>query len=140
MAETPEGRADRLVTEGFKDDDSKPPVSLVSGHALLGIASVMGYGALKYTRHNYRLGMQWTRLVDAAMRHLIAFNEGEDDDPESGLPHLAHAGASVCMLMDLVGREAGTDDRFGGEALEKTVAEVARQMAERERVSREKTD
>jgi hypothetical protein len=32
------------------------------------------------------------------MRHLLAFWSGEETDPESGLPHLAHA---LCGLMFL---------------------------------------
>ena len=33
-----------------------------------------------------------------ALRHLAAFQRGEDLDPESGLPHLAHAMCNLRML------------------------------------------
>lgn len=65
--------------------------SLLPVEALATVARVYAYGAEKYSRNNWRLGYEWHLSYDAMQRHLNAFWGGEDIDPESGLPHLAHA-------------------------------------------------
>ena len=62
-------------------------------------------------RANYRKGFLWLRLAAATLRHMYAWIWGEDKDPESSLSHLAHAGASLCMLIDLVVNNLGQDNR-----------------------------
>lgn len=69
-------------------------------------------GALKYGRGNFRaVGVRASIYYDAARRHLNAWFEGQDQDPDSGLPHLAHALACLAILVDAT--EAGklNDDR-----------------------------
>jgi hypothetical protein len=46
------------------------------------------------------------------MRHLHAFNDGEDKDPESGLSHLAHLGCCVMFLLEFEKTHKELDDRF----------------------------
>lgn len=58
-------------------------------------------GALKYGRANFRHAPVLASIYyDAARRHLDAWFEGEDDDPDSGLPHIAHALACVAIVVD----------------------------------------
>ncbi|KKL55932.1 hypothetical protein LCGC14_2250470 [marine sediment metagenome] len=53
-------------------------------------------GALKYGRSNWRaVGIRASIYYDAVDRHMSAWFEGEDNDPDSGLPHLAHALAGL---------------------------------------------
>lgn len=69
-------------------------------------------GALKYGRTNWRdAGVRVSIYVDAAQRHLAAYFEGEDADPDSGLPHLAHALACLAILVDAAAAGRLTDDR-----------------------------
>lgn len=69
-------------------------------------------GALKYGRANWRkAGIRTSVYADAARRHLNAFFEGEDLDPDSGLPHLAHVLATVAILVDAQAAGMVTDDR-----------------------------
>lgn len=79
--------------------------------ALLELAQVAGYGGQKYARFNYLKGFAWGLSFDACMRHLLAFWEGEDRDPESGLFHTAHAAWHCLALTAFIQRELGTDDR-----------------------------
>ncbi len=84
------------MSEGRKYDQGKPMVSLIPSKPLLEVASVLTFGAGKYDAHNWRAGMKYSRLLDASLRHILAFKEGENFDPESKQNHLAHA---ICGLM-----------------------------------------
>jgi hypothetical protein len=69
-------------------------------------------GALKYGRNNWRSGgARATIYIDACRRHLTAWAEGEDVDPDSGLPHLSHALACLAILVDVKAAGALVDDR-----------------------------
>jgi hypothetical protein len=70
-------------------------------------------GMLKYGRTNWRAaGIRTSIYYDAINRHLDAWFEGEDIDPDSGLPHLAHAIAGIAILIDGTEKENITDDRM----------------------------
>jgi hypothetical protein len=72
-------------------------------------------GALKYGRGNFRaVGVRASIYVDAARRHLTAWFEGEDADPDSGLPHLGHALACLAILVDAEAAGKLNDDRQVG--------------------------
>lgn len=101
-----------LATEGVKYDADKIPMGLFPPEAMEQISEVLGYGARKYATHNWRNGMRWSRLYDALLRHLNAWNSGENTDPESGLPHLAHAGCCLVFLIASQKSELGIDDRW----------------------------
>lgn len=83
--------------------------------ALDEVAAVMTFGAAKYGAHNYRYGLDHGRLFAAAMRHLVATMRGEECDSESGFSHIAHAAASLMMLVDSVKALVGTDTRWATE-------------------------
>jgi len=97
---------------GVKHDQGKPPMSMINREALVQEAYVMAFGRKKYDRDNWRGGMDWTRLVDAAMRHITAWSEGEDNDPETGITHLAHARCCLAFLIWYQEYDKGRDDRF----------------------------
>lgn len=99
-------------TEAKKFDAGKPPLGLISRTALEEEAKVLAFGAQKYGTHNWRAGMDFSRLVDAALRHVYAFADGEDCDKETGLSHLAHARCCLAFLLEYEGKRLGTDDRF----------------------------
>lgn len=91
---------------------SKAPMSVVPGPFLHALGLALMEGALKYGRHNYRTaGIRYSVYYDAAVRHLTAWWEGEDIDPDSGLPHPVKAAACMAILFDAMLRENGTDDR-----------------------------
>ncbi len=97
---------------GFKKFDSgKTRYALVPVTPLKQLADVYTYGAIKYSPENWRKGCDWSRIYDAMMRHLNAFWGGEEIDPESGLPHLAHAGFGIMTLLEFSNTKTGTDDR-----------------------------
>jgi hypothetical protein len=97
---------------GLKNDSGKAPISLIPTDAILGMANALGYGAKKYSKHNFRNGIAFSRLMDAAFRHLTAYMEGENKDPESGFSHLDHALASLAMLKFMDVNRQDMDDRW----------------------------
>jgi hypothetical protein len=82
---------------GVKHDTGKPSITLIPSEFIEGTASVFNFGGKKYGLHNYRNGLAHSRCLDAAVRHLLAINRGEEIDPESGLPHVYHASCSIAM-------------------------------------------
>ncbi len=101
-----------IAKEAVKLDAGKPPLALISRIALEEEAKVMEFGKQKYGTHNWRAGMDFSRLMDAALRHMYAFADGEDMDKETGLSHLAHARCCMAFLLEYQGVKIGTDDRF----------------------------
>lgn len=98
--------------QGHKLDSEKPPCDLLSPHALLGTAHVLGFGAKKYSANNWRQGIIYSRILAAIMRHLLAFMLGEDLDPETGLPHVDHLGCEVMFIQELYRTRKDLDDRY----------------------------
>ncbi len=96
----------------IKFDQEKMPMHLLSNEALLQTAAVLKFGANKYAEHNWRKGFAWSRPLSAAMRHIHAFNAGEDKDPESGLSHLAHAACCIMFLLEFEKTHPELDDRY----------------------------
>lgn len=94
-----------------KHDANKPRYDLIPPDALDSIAQVLAYGADKYSPRGWEKGTSWGRYFAACMRHLWAWWRGERLDPESALPHLAHAACCVMFLLAYEIREVGEDDR-----------------------------
>ena len=96
-----------------KDPNEKPKITLVPLKALWEVAKVMTFGAQKYGRFNWKGGIDYSRLADAACRHIIQFMEGEDNDKEFGLSHLAHAACGILMLLEeTTMNKPELDDRY----------------------------
>ena len=107
------GEEVRVVSEtGGEKGKKLAQVGSLDPKALLVLAEASGFGAAKYSQHNYLRGYAWSLSFDACMRHLLAFWSGEELDPESGLPHLAHAAWHCLAMLSFLLRGIGTDDRF----------------------------
>lgn len=90
------------MSEGRKYDVGKDRWSLLPMRTVRTIISVLMHGAEKYDDENWRnVPDGRRRYYEAAMRHIVAWWEGEKDDLESGLPHLAHAVCCLIFLLEL---------------------------------------
>ena len=98
--------------EGVKFDTGKRRVDLVPTEAINALADVLTAGAVKYGEHNWRHGMDWSRVYGAAQRHMLAFWGGDDIDEESGMPHLWHALTNMAFLVSYQALSVGRDDRW----------------------------
>jgi hypothetical protein len=87
-----------MDTVGIKFDQDKPDYSLVPFAAFDEVVKVLTYGAKKYDRHNWR-HVEDIRYQAALMRHFSAYMQGERNDPETNINHLAHLACSVLFLL-----------------------------------------
>ena len=86
---------------------------LIPRKATAWISRVFGFGANKYEDHNWRRGYEWDKSIDALQRHIDAFVDGDTYDEESGLPHLAHAGFHIMVLLTWLEEQGeGVDNVF----------------------------
>ena len=93
---------DPNFTGGRKFDGGKLQYGLVPPLALRETVKVLTFGAEKYEPDNWkRVPEPNRRYFDAAQRHLWAYKEGEINDPESGVSHLAHALCCIMFMLDL---------------------------------------
>jgi hypothetical protein len=100
------------MSKGKKFDNEKPPITIIPKEAIYEMAKAFQYGAGKYGRNNFKGGIEFTRLADATMRHLLEFINGEDFDKESSNNHLGHALASLAMLAYMYHNKKEMDDRY----------------------------
>lgn len=90
---------------GKKYDTDKPELHRIPAEALYALAEVFAFGAKKYGDDNWRKGIEPKRLYNAAMRHMLAWNEGEAVDSDSGISHVAHAMCNMAMMVALDKKE-----------------------------------
>ena len=115
--------------EGINPKDAlgvaKPQLDLVPPAALLYLSKVMALGAAKYGKYNWRQKkVRYSIYVAAAMRHLLTALDGEELDPESGQPHVAHAAACMAILLDAKATGNLVDDRPTPGVAGKLIAEL----------------
>lgn len=92
--------------------NDKLPVHLwpfsATAYGCIGLAN----GMLKYGRMNWReAGIRPTIYIDACIRHLVDYLEGNDCDPEDGVHNLSAALASLAILVDAISTDTVNDDR-----------------------------
>lgn len=102
---------DKNNTGGTKYDEGKLEWDMIPFDILEGLVKIYMMGRDKYTKNNWKKGIATTRLFNAAMRHMIASFNGEDLDPESGLPHNTHAIWNLIAMEWMRKNKPEMDDR-----------------------------
>jgi hypothetical protein len=112
---TPALQAMNNHTPGAKADDGKLDLTLVPTQLEEAVCKILMFGARKYSRDGWRkVENPEQRYFAALERHLKAYKRGNDEDPESGLSHLAHAACNIAFLLffedraDANGKRSGT--------------------------------
>lgn len=91
---------------------AKPSLTNVPPVGIFRVGQVMAEGAAKYGPMNWRdAKVTSSTYVNAALRHLLAYQDGQDLDEETHLPHLAHAAACLLILLDAEAQGTLQDDR-----------------------------
>lgn len=93
-------------------NNGKVKWSLVPQSALTPMVRVLEFGAEKYAPHNWKKGLSITECCESLKRHLDAFMEGEDNDPESGISHIGHIQTNALFISWLLKNKPEFDDRY----------------------------
>jgi len=92
--------------------EKKPPLDATPPIGIFTMAMAMEDGAGKYGPMNYRESKICARTYyNAAMRHWMAWWDGEDLADDSGVHHLGHAMACACIILDAQASGTLIDDR-----------------------------
>jgi hypothetical protein len=114
IADTPQDKQPEIGIDPKGHAGSlKAPLHLLPPSAMAEIARAHAHGAGKYGAFNWRASkIQALTYAAAMMRHLDAWRDGEDCDPESGVSHLAHIGSNCNILLDCIAAGTMVDNRF----------------------------
>lgn len=106
----------RQETKGRKDDSQKVRLDLIPVLPLIATARVLTKGAVRYSDHNWRAGIKYSRVIAACERHLMALKAGYNFDIDSGELHAAHLICEAMFLaeymLDPRYADMGLDDRW----------------------------
>lgn len=91
--------------KGKKYDGGKSMVGTafqIFANSLLGIGMCIEFGTHKYPKSdNWKLVEDGiNRYTNSLMRHLAKHFSGQERDPETGLPHLFHAGWNMLAIIE----------------------------------------
>lgn len=79
-------------------DADKARVDLIPASFIENLGRHYGEGAKKYAERNWEKGMSFSRCYASAMRHMLAFWSGEDNDAETGSPHVIAAAWNMAAI------------------------------------------
>lgn len=85
-------------TGAQKDKSDKLRFDLVPPEMITALGQGLTYGAKKYADRNWEKGIPYMDSYAAAMRHLLQWASGVDEDEESGLQHLEQAALNLLMI------------------------------------------
>ena len=95
-------------------NEIEPQLHLIPYDTLESLTLALEYGAAKYGEWNWTKGIYFSKVYDAALRHLAQWMHQGDDGEEGGIHHLYHALVSVIFLVyftNNIDRYQAFDDR-----------------------------
>lgn len=102
-----------VVQKAATDDEGKPPLANLPWAGIREVSMVQAYGHSKYKDfNNYRKGMEVSRNLSCAIRHISDFMDGKDLDDESNRNHLAHAACRLLFVLQNIHDKTAIDDRY----------------------------
>lgn len=117
---------------------TKIPLSVIPATALLHLGMAMENGEYKYNRYNWReKKVPASIYLDAAQRHLLAWQDGEELADDSLVHHLGHAMACCAIVLDAIATDNLIDDRGPPGVASKVMRELSERFAEIKRRRKE---
>lgn len=111
VTQYPEAAYDKAKTY----DDGKEPLAWLPWAAIDELSRVQQYGHGKYGDYlNYKKGMEVSRNLSCAIRHIRDYMQGKDRDHESGCHPLAHAMCRLAFVLENIKDGTAIDDRHTG--------------------------
>ena len=102
---------DKPQEQALRYNEGKLKWSLVDWQSLEPLVKVLEMGAEKYSPNNWKKGMPVTQVSESLLRHMFAFLNGEDIDPESKIEHLGHVMCNAMFLTYILREKSQFDDR-----------------------------
>jgi hypothetical protein len=108
---------------GLRYNDGKTRWDLVDFESLEPMVQVLMYGANKYTTYNpdgsvkssgannWKKGLKVLSIFSSMLRHTFSLMRGENNDPESGLPHIGHIQCNALFIAYMLKKRKDLDDR-----------------------------
>jgi hypothetical protein len=87
------------ANRSLRYNTGKADYSLIPMAAMKEAAHVLEYGATKYAIDNWMKPTNWRVSYACLMRHMSAWQSGEDLDPESERNHLGHAMCNILQML-----------------------------------------
>lgn len=106
----------KKLKAGTKNDQEKPMLAFFPKEAMWESGKAFSAGYKKYGSWNYKNGIEITRTISAALRHIFQFLDGEDIDEETGSVHLGNAIAGLAMAIDTYYNHPELDNRHKGKS------------------------
>jgi len=97
---------------GTRYNTGKIQWSLVDFDSLEPMVKVLEFGAKKYDAHNWKKGLKTDQICESLIRHLTAYLRGENNDTESGLPHVGHILCNAMFLSYMHTYKPDFDTRY----------------------------
>jgi hypothetical protein len=138
--------AELVTAPGAKDTNPKDtigvtklPLGIVPATALAEESLAFLNGALKYGKSNWRnCGVRASIYLDAAARHIRAWEDGEEVDAE-GVPHLGSARACLGIIIDSRACGKLNDDRPPSVGLQRFISNLTPTVAALTKLHADKT-
>jgi dATP/dGTP diphosphohydrolase, N-terminal len=101
-----------MTEVGDRYNKGKLPYDLVPPIVEEALAQILLFGANKYSARNWEKGMPYSVSYSSLMRHLRAWWQGEELDPESRKPHTWHVLWNIMAIVEMERRLKDGDLRL----------------------------
>lgn len=101
------------VEKSARFNEGKIQTREIDPNFILGIGEVLTKSRAKYEHFNWAKKTNFSVPYESLMRHLMAFQNGEDFDSETQSHHLLHAATNIMFLYyHAINNSEESDDRF----------------------------
>ncbi len=84
-----------MIDKALRFNEGKPKWTLVHFESMVPLVRILEYGAKKYAPYNWKKPMSRSDILDSMQRHMAKLIDGDENDEESGLPHIGHIMANA---------------------------------------------